>query len=307
MEDEIPNDQVFHAENESLGNDENSEDEEMLEEGDGENEAEERDEEDAHAEENEEPDKSTGLLGDINQSAIKAEYGTESFDSLADGTDAGNRNRKPKTYNDFETSQFDSHEFRQKVGKKAKILKVEKKIVKGGRGHGNRGKKKSITSSAVNPQQIPTKLPGRTRIPSEKKSLPSTAPLVVEQPKPIKEKQLNEIEDQLIANCVRNIQKAKDAQSEKGRVLPEGHEKLPSLEVALSKSVVQNTSLTCDWQSFAAKMIGCLCKVYWDGEDTWFYARVLNYDPAHDRHYVSILLFYDIFDEMNCADLLYLG
>ena len=33
-------------------------------------------------------------------------------------------------------------------------------------------------------------------------------------------------------------------------------------------------------------MIGSLCKVFWDGEDEWFYARILYYDKRYDRHLV---------------------
>ena len=69
--------------------------------------------------------------------------------------------------------------------------------------------------------------------------------------------------------------------------LPEGAVELPSLEAAIKRGVKESSTLLLDWASPKAKMIGYSCKVYWDGEDTWFYARILNYDSFYDRHYVS--------------------
>ena len=74
--------------------------------------------------------------------------------------------------------------------------------------------------------------------------------------------------------------------------LPEGPADLKDQEAALNQSFVDNTSILCDWNIPEAKMIGHLCKVYWDGEDTWFYARVLNYDRFHKKHYVSVILWF---------------
>jgi hypothetical protein len=36
------------------------------------------------------------------------------------------------------------------------------------------------------------------------------------------------------------------------------------------------------------KPIGNLCKVFWDGENQWYYARILSYDPTSARYFVSI-------------------
>jgi hypothetical protein len=41
-----------------------------------------------------------------------------------------------------------------------------------------------------------------------------------------------------------------------------------------------------DWDTPEVKKIGALCKVYWDGEDNWFDARILNYDKRNNKHYV---------------------
>lgn len=63
---------------------------------------------------------------------------------------------------------------------------------------------------------------------------------------------------------------------------------MPDIETAIKRGVKESSTLLLDWASPKAKMIGFLCKVYWDGEDTWFYARILNYDSFYDRHYVSV-------------------
>jgi hypothetical protein len=34
-------------------------------------------------------------------------------------------------------------------------------------------------------------------------------------------------------------------------------------------------------------MIGGNSKIWWDGDNKWFYARILNYDSFYDKHYVS--------------------
>jgi hypothetical protein len=45
-----------------------------------------------------------------------------------------------------------------------------------------------------------------------------------------------------------------------------------------------------DWDMPEVKKIGALCKVYWDGEDSWFDARILNYDKRSNKHYVRLHL-----------------
>ena len=44
-----------------------------------------------------------------------------------------------------------------------------------------------------------------------------------------------------------------------------------------------------DWDMPEVKKIGALCKVYWDGEDSWYDARILNYDKRSNKHYVRPL------------------
>lgn len=97
----------------------------------------------------------------------------------------------------------------------------------------------------------------------------------------------HEIEEKHIAAC-REIS-LKSAKPRK--LLPEGAVELEDLTTALKRGVKETSTLLLDWSSRKAKMIGNLCKVYWDGEDTWFYARILNYDSFYDRHYVSRVRF----------------
>jgi hypothetical protein len=93
-----------------------------------------------------------------------------------------------------------------------------------------------------------------------------------------------EIEERHIAKCrERNSRSARPRKQ-----LPEGAVELPNLETAIKRGVKESSTTLLDWSSPKAKMIGFTCKVYWDGEDTWFYARILNYDSFYDRHYVSI-------------------
>jgi len=58
----------------------------------------------------------------------------------------------------------------------------------------------------------------------------------------------------------------------------------------LSESSVSSLMQLLDWNTPQVKKIGSLCKVFWDGEDEWFYARILNYDKNKDKHYVSPLM-----------------
>lgn len=63
-----------------------------------------------------------------------------------------------------------------------------------------------------------------------------------------------------------------------------------TLELAILRSVDECTTLINDWSSNSAQLIGRLCKVYWEEEFTWFYARILNYDSKFNRHYIYYAL-----------------
>lgn len=55
---------------------------------------------------------------------------------------------------------------------------------------------------------------------------------------------------------------------------------------AVKYSVKECSTMLLDWTSTEAHRIGAQCKVFWDGECEWFYARILNYDRIQKRHFV---------------------
>lgn len=98
-----------------------------------------------------------------------------------------------------------------------------------------------------------------------------------------KDKALNEAEERLINAALERKTKASQAV----RTLPEGAVEVADLNAAVKRAVRESCSMLLDWTTKEAMMVGSLCKVYWDGEHQWFYARILNYDSKYDRHYVS--------------------
>lgn len=74
------------------------------------------------------------------------------------------------------------------------------------------------------------------------------------------------------------------------RTIAVGATELPSVESAVKKGVKDSCALVIDFVSPETKHIGKLCKVYWDGENQWFYARILYYDSQHDKYFVSAIL-----------------
>lgn len=80
------------------------------------------------------------------------------------------------------------------------------------------------------------------------------------------------------------------AQMQKSRVprpLPDATEEHPDLATAVKRGVKDSNTLLLDWNSVSAKRIGVCCKVFWDGDNRWFYGRILNYDSIYDKYYVS--------------------
>lgn len=61
------------------------------------------------------------------------------------------------------------------------------------------------------------------------------------------------------------------------------------LSAAVKAGVKEACTPLVDWNCVEAKRIGAKCKVYWDGNKEWFYARILNYDREYDKYYI----FYD--------------
>lgn len=94
-----------------------------------------------------------------------------------------------------------------------------------------------------------------------------------------------ECEDKIIAlakSCHKRIK------SHFPKSLPTGPAELADLKSAVKQGVQECSTLILDWSSESGKRIGARCKVYWDGDDTWFYGRILNYDSYYDRYYVSL-------------------
>ena len=86
------------------------------------------------------------------------------------------------------------------------------------------------------------------------------------------------------------------------KVLPEGAVEMTDIESSIKRGVKECSTMLLDWTSKKARMIGYLCKVYWDGENQWFYARILNYDSFYDRHYVRVNLCFIAYDLKICFD-----
>jgi hypothetical protein len=61
---------------------------------------------------------------------------------------------------------------------------------------------------------------------------------------------------------------------------------------AIKCGVKESNTLLLDWTNPEVQKIGRLCKIYWDGEDKWFYARIINYDDAFKLHLVSHHYYY---------------
>ena len=75
--------------------------------------------------------------------------------------------------------------------------------------------------------------------------------------------------------------------------LPSGAVEMKDMNTALIRSLNESTTLLLDWDGEKCRSVGFCCKVYWDGEEEWFDARILNYDPYHDKYYVSCKYYVD--------------
>lgn len=104
-------------------------------------------------------------------------------------------------------------------------------------------------------------------------------------PKAPKEKLADEIEKSFFDN---NKEKSKP---QSYKILPSEPIEFNGLEAALNKSLSDSSASLLNWECEEAKKIGHLCKVYWDGENQWFYARILNYDNHFKKYYVSVCSF----------------
>jgi hypothetical protein len=211
------------------------------------------------------------------------------------------RDRKSRTLEGYVTSGFQSKAFREKIHKKRSLKQQQLKM------NGLEKAKeetKKIAASAVTTSTVSSSSQRRSgrraRTPSEKlqpKLLSASQPVVTEAMTKAKEKQLNEQEDSLISSFFKRKAASTTASTVSlPRKLPEGHTNLNNLSTAITTSMNHNTSLLLpsDWKDNTSPLalIGWICKVYWDGEEQWYYARILNYDFNYHRYYVRKTLLF---------------
>ena len=96
------------------------------------------------------------------------------------------------------------------------------------------------------------------------------------------EQRQNDIEEEIIARTQKLAEKLTAPKTR----LPSGASRVADLATAVRKGVRECNTLVQDWTSSGAKLIGCIVKVYWDGDDVWYYGRVLNFDAFHNRHFI---------------------
>jgi len=62
------------------------------------------------------------------------------------------------------------------------------------------------------------------------------------------------------------------------------------IEDAIKKSLKESSTIFFRWSEKPAKFLGCLCQVYWAGDECWYYGRILNYSHEKDSYFVWYLL-----------------
>ena len=170
--------------------------------------------------------------------------------------------KKPEVYGNYDdTSTLPNSVFRQRSTPKKVVKKLQK----------------------PKPNDDSTRLPHVPAKPESTGKHTSAAQRALDN----KEKQLDEMEESLIAAAFRRQTVATSK-----RELPVGPSEFADMDAALAQGFKEISTPVSDWGSAEAKMIGWICKVYWDGERKWFYARILNYDQYHKKHYVSSLQSY---------------
>lgn len=177
------------------------------------------------------------------------------------GADQGRKRKAPKAWSDYETSNNYS------CGQSSISKPVPKKV-----------QKKKVPEEAPKPQ---AKVQTRALDPVATAPPPSAKQISAKQ-LAAKLQALDEAEEEIIQEHL-NRDQAKQPRQQ----LPEGPQNVGNMMLALVKSMQETTSLITDWSSPACRVLGSTCKVYWDGELQWFYARILNYDSFYDRYYVS--------------------
>ena len=119
----------------------------------------------------------------------------------------------------------------------------------------------------------------------QKKSKPAATPIVKEPAFSVREKEQVRIEEEFVAAHKESHSKPRHTITP----LPIGPSKPMDMSSAIKKGVKECSTLLLDWTTPPAKLVGAICKVFWDGENEWFYGRILNYDSGFKRHYVSVV------------------
>lgn len=100
--------------------------------------------------------------------------------------------------------------------------------------------------------------------------------------KNLKDQKQDELEEQLIARAF-----AKPALHGPKKAKPESQPtEFPSIHAAQSYCLNDCSFLCSDLTVPGAELLGQLAKIYWDGEETWFYARVLNFNASSGEYFV---------------------
>ena len=67
---------------------------------------------------------------------------------------------------------------------------------------------------------------------------------------------------------------------------------ISTIKEAIKYCVNKSSSLMLDWTTPQAKRVGLPIKVYWEGDEAWYYATILYYDQIFDRYFVSNCTYY---------------
>ena len=192
----------------------------------------------------------------------------------------GRQRKAPTAYDNFLDDKTSKKEIRSYSSTAKKIVK--KRVLTDNEAASvlkkSKGPKKGSDSG-------PSSGPSSTAI--QKKTKTSVkAPVVVpvkEAVLSVREKEQLRIEEEFIA-----MQHSRSTPRHIPSPLPVGPSKPMEMSAAIKKGVKECSTLLLDWTKPAARLVGSICKVFWDGENEWFYARILNYDSVHNRHYVCI-------------------
>jgi hypothetical protein len=102
--------------------------------------------------------------------------------------------------------------------------------------------------------------------------------------KNLKDQKQDELEEQLIARAFK-----KPSNTATNRAKVDTHPREFPTQQAAQAYCLSNPSQIADLSQPEAEMVGHLAKVFWDGEDTWFYARVLNFNAITGEYFIFYL------------------